>query len=81
MIWDAIVFELLELRLSAKVGKLANLLVGKTAAGKNILILETAYFLREGFSKIWLKCSGKCYAPKDPTLAPLPKVQDFLVRK
>ena len=60
MIWDAIVFELLELRLSAKVGKLANLLVGKTAAGKNILIFETAYFPREGFNKIWVKSSGKC---------------------
>ena len=38
-------YELLAQTLAAKVGKLANL-GRKTAAGKNILILETAYFLK-----------------------------------
>ena len=42
MIRDTIMFELLELRLVAKVGKLPNL-GWKTAAGKNILILETLH--------------------------------------
>lgn len=53
MTWDAIMFELLKPRLVAKVEKLAYLESSwlETAEGKNILILETAYFLGEGFKK------------------------------